>query len=517
MIIRPRHLCIALLAGLILVGCTGNPTPQMISVVPSITLGAKVPTRMPTSTPDKTDTPAPSETPLPTDSPTPATPVAEAVREIPVRLGPNSSFPLVMSIPAGDQLPIIGISEDGSWYQVILPDGTKGWVTAAAALVTTFGNLRSVPVALAPTNTPTYTFTPSPTATKTPTATPTPTNTAIPTSTPTDTALPTLRPTATSANQQPPATPGALNSPSTIPANDFREALRLLGIAPDNGSQAGTMDNKVVDLTGEDNLIKWESFDGIYQDFAIATTIEWGPGATDDYCGVRFRGNDVDSMYLIDISRDGQLWFESKVNGEWQDTVQGDGDAILTNTDETNNMFVLGLGDTFIVYVNGQNAGQFTEANLHEGDVGVMGGTYESSDKSTCTFTNTQLWQIAHPPGQPGLNLPAAPINFGDTLHGNINDDHFTVIYQFNGQAGDTVNIYMERTSGDLDSLVVLRDPTGQTLIANDDIAGRNTRDAGIEHFQLPVSGLYTIAATRFQQNIGLTGGEFTLRLERAN
>jgi uncharacterized protein YraI len=226
-----------------LAGCTGNPTPQVISFVPSLTPGAKVPTRMPTSTLDKTATPTPSETSTATESPTPATPVAEAVREIPVRFGPNSSYPVATSIPTGNQLPITGISEDGNWYQVMLPDGSKGWVTAASALVTTYGNVGGVPVALAPTNTPTDTVTPTETATHTPT--PTPTDTPEPTDTPTRTP----QPSPTSTPQK--------GLPDSIDTGDFQSALRQLGVTPESGALSATIDKDVVDLTGEDNLIQW--------------------------------------------------------------------------------------------------------------------------------------------------------------------------------------------------------------------------------------------------------------------
>jgi Bacterial pre-peptidase C-terminal domain/Bacterial SH3 domain len=539
-ILRPRHLCIALLALLILSGCNANPTPQVISFVPSATPGAKVPTRMPTGTPDKTDTPTPTDTPLPTDSPTPATPVAEAVREIPVRLGPNSSYPLVTSIPMGDQLPIIGISEDGGWYQISLPDGSKGWVTAASALVTTYGDLRSVPVALAPTNTPTDTATP--TATATLTSTPTPTNTATntptatatatatttststPTTTPTSmpTTTPTKTPTRVPNTPQPPATPGQPpqnNLPPTIPTGDFNADLQQLGIAPDNGSLAAKMDSNTLDLTGQDNLIKWETFDGTYTDFVAITTFKWGPGADDDYCGMRFRGNDVDAMYLADMDRTGQLWFESKVNGQWQPTRSGDGSAVDVNPSDTNELLVIGVGDTFTIYVNGQNAGQFQDANLKDGDVGVMAGTYASSDQSNCTFSNSQIWKIARPPGAPPVagEIAAQAMNYGDTVTGIINNDVYALIYSFDGQAGDIVNITMTRQSGDLDSLLILLDPDGNTIAANDDMPGIDTRDATIENTQLPTSGTYKIVATRFQQNVGLTGGDFSLNLKRSN
>jgi serine/threonine protein kinase/uncharacterized protein YraI len=162
---------------------------------------ASTDTNTPTLTPTATDTP--TETPTATDtpylSPTPATPQAIAVRNITARLGPGSQYPVVASLETNDQLDILGISEDGAWYQVLLPDGTTGWLAASGALVRVAGDLEHVEIAFAPTETPTDTATPTPTATHTPTPTNTPTATATPTATntPTATATATLTPTYT--------------------------------------------------------------------------------------------------------------------------------------------------------------------------------------------------------------------------------------------------------------------------------------------------------------------------------
>lgn len=134
-------------------------------------------TPTPTDVPSTTPTDAPSATTTPTDSPTltltptPATPFVEAVREMMVRGGPGSQYPQVGLLPAAWRLDITGVSEDGAWYQVLLPDGTLGWVASAAALVNTGGNLAAVPIAPAPSDTPTRTPTITPTALPTATAT----------------------------------------------------------------------------------------------------------------------------------------------------------------------------------------------------------------------------------------------------------------------------------------------------------------------------------------------------------
>jgi len=151
----------------------------------------------PTATPTATATL--TQTPTPTPTATPAVPIASARRGLTVRAGPGSQYAALTTLAAGADVIITGISEDGSWYQVELEDGTLGWLTAAAASVQTAGDVDAVPVAAAPTQTPTETpastDTPVPTVTPTATDTPLPTDTPAASATPTHTEVPTDTPT----------------------------------------------------------------------------------------------------------------------------------------------------------------------------------------------------------------------------------------------------------------------------------------------------------------------------------
>ena len=137
--LRPRSLSLLFVMALTLAACGGNQTPTVVVIMPTITEGAKVPTRM------ATGTSAPiTETPVDTLTPTSSVPIAQAVRSMSVRGGPGSSYPVVATMEANNQLEIIGISEDGSWYQVALPDGNNGWLASSGAVVTTIGNVASL-------------------------------------------------------------------------------------------------------------------------------------------------------------------------------------------------------------------------------------------------------------------------------------------------------------------------------------------------------------------------------------
>lgn len=150
----------------------GVPIAQAPTDIPTETdLPTETPSPTATDAPSNTPTDAPTNTPTATGAPsatitpTPATPFVEAVRELVVRGGPGSHYPQVNLLPAAWRLDIIGVSEDGAWYQVVLLDGSLGWVASAAALVNTGGNLAAVPIVPPPTDTPTYTPTITPTST----------------------------------------------------------------------------------------------------------------------------------------------------------------------------------------------------------------------------------------------------------------------------------------------------------------------------------------------------------------
>jgi uncharacterized protein YraI len=384
---------------LLLAACTGAPTPQVVSFVPSATPGALVPTRVPTetsipptatntATPQPTDTPAPTstptltpspqptDTPAPTNTPTPATPVAQALRSLNVRGGPGSQYPIIGNLQANQQLEIAGVSDDGSWFQVVMPDGSQGWITSASTLITTSGDIRGVPVAEAPTNTPTNTPQPSVTPTNTPTETPT------------------EEPTTPAATEDvTDETPQVL-----IPSQDILDALKTAGVEQNRGALADKIDEKVIDLTGLDNQIQWTRFNGTYTNFVAGATIQWGPGDPGDYCGFVFREVDKSNFYTAQIDRKGNLWFDALVNDKWDDSVSGDGSDVKTGATDTNQVVILGRNDTFTVYINGRNATTFTDKQFTSGRVGVMAGTNANSDKTNCTFTNGWLWDMEAAP-----------------------------------------------------------------------------------------------------------------------
>jgi serine/threonine protein kinase len=223
----------------------------------------------PTSTPTLTDTP--SDTPTPTDTatdtatptatstetatftPTPATPEIQPLRVgMVARLGPGPEYQVVATLAVDEALTVIGISEDDNWYQVRLPDGSLGWLPVSASIAF-HGNERIVPVALAPTDTPTDTATPTATATNTPTSTPT--DTATPTPTASDTPTATNTPTATATN-----TP----TPTSVPTETPTAQATATPLPTATTIPAGRLPY-IVDFEAPDAVTNWDLDPNVWQ------------------------------------------------------------------------------------------------------------------------------------------------------------------------------------------------------------------------------------------------------------
>ncbi len=101
---------------------------------------------------------------------------------------------------------------------------------------------------------------------------------------------------------------------------------------------------------------------------------------------------------------------------------------------------------------------------------------------------------------------------YGQTRTGVISNTNPTRRFRFSAEAGDTITITMNRTDGDLDSLLVLASAAGVTLAEDNDGGGING-DARIADFLISETGDYFIFATRRQQDLGFTAGGFELSL----
>ncbi|MBI3169093.1 MAG: hypothetical protein HYZ22_11475 [Chloroflexi bacterium] len=121
-------------------GAWSNYAEVHITVIDTTATPTTVPTATPTSTPIFTLTPV-------------APPTLTLTKNAFCRKGPDTDFPDVTAIPAGDTVNIEGISEDNQWYFVFWEKfDTRCWVNAETGDVS--GDLSSVEALAAPTLSP---------------------------------------------------------------------------------------------------------------------------------------------------------------------------------------------------------------------------------------------------------------------------------------------------------------------------------------------------------------------------
>lgn len=95
---------------------TASPTPTATD------------TATPTSTPTFTPTPTATYTPSPTPLPVAVVISSQAVN---VRSGPGTNFQPISTLRPGTEILVLGPNEDGTWLNILLGDGSIGWVSAS--------------------------------------------------------------------------------------------------------------------------------------------------------------------------------------------------------------------------------------------------------------------------------------------------------------------------------------------------------------------------------------------------
>ena len=110
---------------------TDTPTPTDTPTATDTPTDTATPTDTPTVTPSNTptNTPTATHTPTPTNTPEPILfAVVTATSRVNVRNGPTTSSGAVASMAPDERALIIGENEDGSWFNILMEDGTEGWI-----------------------------------------------------------------------------------------------------------------------------------------------------------------------------------------------------------------------------------------------------------------------------------------------------------------------------------------------------------------------------------------------------
>ncbi|MBK7916669.1 MAG: protein kinase [Chloroflexi bacterium] len=139
---------------------TASPAQAVVdSAASSTTVATATKVNLPTSTPQPTRTSVATATPYPQ--------LRITLSSVNVRSGPGTGYTAVTLLPQGTIVRVIASSNDGTWYNIELPDGNRGWISESVAERVNSASFADVRVAA--------TIPPLPTATRLPaTITPVP-------------------------------------------------------------------------------------------------------------------------------------------------------------------------------------------------------------------------------------------------------------------------------------------------------------------------------------------------------
>ena len=126
-------------------------TAPTLTLQPSLTRASSA---TPTIPPSFTPVIVLTSTPLPTSAP--AAQVCPTCGNLRLRANPGTAGSIVTLLPANTPLSVIGRTADSAWVQVVLDDGTNGWVAAQyltliidLSVVSVTGTVQDAPTAVA--------------------------------------------------------------------------------------------------------------------------------------------------------------------------------------------------------------------------------------------------------------------------------------------------------------------------------------------------------------------------------
>lgn len=128
---------------------TPGPTPvaQAAVAVPTVAVATLPVTEAPApeaTAPETAASAPPAVDLIPTATPVPKA-MLQASNALNVRSGPGTAYPIIGAMNATAQAEIIAKNPQGDWWQIVLPNGQRGWVFGA--LVQTSGDMALVAVA----------------------------------------------------------------------------------------------------------------------------------------------------------------------------------------------------------------------------------------------------------------------------------------------------------------------------------------------------------------------------------
>jgi hypothetical protein len=127
------------------------------------------------------------------------------------------------------------------------------------------------------------------------------------------------------------------------------------------------------------NLDLWANPGRSFTDVQVEVSAIKAGGSDDNDFGVICRYQDVDNFYYFIISSDGFFAVVAVIDGEHQPVglTFFEQSGTINQGDATNQIRADCIGDSLVLFVNGQQVFEGQDARLASGDVGLIAGTFD--------------------------------------------------------------------------------------------------------------------------------------------
>ncbi|MBN1564178.1 MAG: PPC domain-containing protein, partial [Anaerolineae bacterium] len=153
-----------------------------------------------------------------------------------------------------------------------------------------------------------------------------------------------------------------------------------------------------------------------------------------------------------------------------------------------------------------------------DGRYTLVASRYVGPDAPTTEGDYELTLQLEAEDAVEGVSTGTVPINYDQTLVGEISDDQYLLFYVFNGTAGDVITIEIDVLTGTLDPVLHLYQSVGDQwfeIANNDDAPTGGTYAPILSGIILPQTGKYLIAVNRYGMERENTIGTFSITLSR--
>ena len=148
----------------------------------------------------------------------------------------------------------------------------------------------------------------------------------------------------------------------------------------------------VLDVSAQSNGLTFQLFEGIYEKVNISTTITWGTGASDDYCGLVVLAQDPSNYYTVELDRTGTVRVYGYVNATWEAVSLSQSKNMNLLENGSNWLDVTLLENQIQVSVNDEAIISGQGLLYTAGRLGFMAGRFNNTtNTSSCRFSDTYI------------------------------------------------------------------------------------------------------------------------------